>query len=105
MTGAAVELRRLVGKVVLFLAGCWLMVLVAGVSGGLRGASVEPWRFIILLIPGCAFVPATYYAIGLHRTSDPGQLDRIWPKAIVYGMAGLVLLFGTAYSLYQMDRP
>ncbi|GID98019.1 hypothetical protein ACFQFC_15830 [Amorphoplanes digitatis] len=102
MTGTAVELRRLVGKFVLFFVGCWLIVLVAGVAGALRGASVEPLRFAILLIPGCAFVPAAYYAVGLHRSDDPGQLDRIWPKAIVYGLAGLVLLFGTAYGLYEM---
>lgn len=103
MPGAAVELRRLVGKLVLFLAGCWLIVLVSGVAGALRGASVEPLYFAFLLIPGCAFVPAAYYAVGLHRTADPVQLDRIWPKAIVYGVAGLILLFGAGYDLRIMS--
>jgi len=104
VTETAVQGRRLIGKLILFLTGCWLLVLAAAVVGALRGASVEPLNFALMLIPGCAFVPAAYFAIGLFRTTDPAQLNKLVPKAIVYGVSGLALLFSTAYALYQMSR-
>jgi hypothetical protein len=102
VTQTALGMRRLVGKVVLFFGGCWLIVLIAGVAGALRGAEADPVRFAILLIPGCAFVPAAYYSIGLHRTADRERVAWLWPRAVVCGIAGLGLLFGLAYSLYRM---
>ena len=99
MTQTAVEVRRLIGKVVLFLALCWLVVLIAGVSGAMQGASFEPLNVALALIPGCAFIPATYYALQLHRTSDAAQIARLWPKALAFGIAGLVLLVGAAFML------
>lgn len=104
MTETAIQGRRLIGKLILFLTGCWLIVLVAAVAGAFRGASVEPLNFAIMLIPGCALVPAAYFAIGLFRTTDPAQMNRLVPKAIVYGVSGLVLLISTAYALYEMSR-
>ena len=101
----ATGLRRVAGKLVLFLVGCWLVVLVAGVAGAFRGATLEPLNFAIMLIPGCALVPAAYFAAGMYRTTDPERVRQIWPKVVVYAVAGLVLLFGTAYGLYQMGRP
>jgi hypothetical protein len=104
MAAAAAEMRRWVGKLVLFLAGCWVVVLVAGIAGALRGASLDPVNFLVALIPGCAFVPAAYFATRLHTTSEPGELDRLWPKTLGYGLAGLVLLIGSGYGLYRMGQ-
>jgi hypothetical protein len=104
VTQAAIEMRRFVGKVVLFLTLCWVVVLISGVAGAVRGASVEPLNVVAALLPGCTFVPAAYFAVRLHTTSDPERLDQIWPKTLVYGVAGLVLLFGAAYAIYRMDQ-
>lgn len=101
-TSAATEMRRWVGKVVLFLAFTWVVVLIAGVSGALRGADLPLLNIAIALVPGCAFVPAAYYSVQLHRVDDRGTLDRLWPKAVIYGVAGMILLFGGAYGLYRM---
>src|SRR4051794_24454194 len=100
---AATELRRWVGKLVLFLAFTWVIVLISGVSGALRGADIPLLNAIIFLLPGLAFGPAAYFAVQLHRTEDKATLDQLWPKALVYGVTGLVLLFGGAYVLYQMS--
>jgi hypothetical protein len=101
---AATGLRRVAGKLVLFLAGCWLLVLIAGVAGAFRGAKIEPLNFAIMLVPGCALVPAAYFTIGMLRSTDPERVRQLWPKVVVYALAGLVLLFGTAYGLYEMGR-
>ena len=100
MTQMAIEIRRWSGKLVLFLALCWVVVLIALLSGAARGASVPPLNIALALLPGCAFVPATYFAVQLHRTADAEQIGRLWPKTVVYGIAGLVLLFGGAYAVY-----
>jgi hypothetical protein len=100
VTQTAVEVRRLVGKVVLFLVLCWVVVLIAGVAGAARGASFEPLNVVLAILPGCAFVPAAYFAIRMHTTSDPAELGKLWPKTLVYGAAGVLLLVGAAYALY-----
>jgi hypothetical protein len=104
LVGPAIELRRLVGKFVLFLALCWLVLLIAGVAGAGGGASYKPLNVAMAVLPGVAFVPAAYFAVRLHLTSDREQLDRIWPRTLVYGIAGLALLFGGTYAIYQMGR-
>ncbi|MEU8610604.1 hypothetical protein AB0C29_21710 [Actinoplanes sp. NPDC048791] len=100
MTQAAIEMRRWVGKLVLFLTLCWVIVLASLVGGAARGASIPPLNVALALLPGCAFVPAAYFAVQLHRTADAARIDRLWPKTLVYGIAGLVLLFGSAYAVY-----
>ncbi|NMO55204.1 hypothetical protein HH310_28970 [Actinoplanes sp. TBRC 11911] len=100
MTGEALEVRRLVGKVVLFLVLCWVVVLIAGVAGAAGGASFDPLNVALAVLPGCAFVPAAYFAVRLHTTTDPVQAGRLWPKTLVCGAAGVLLLAGAAYALY-----
>jgi hypothetical protein len=80
-----------------------MVVLGAAVAAFLRGVSVEPLNFAIMLVPGCAFAPASYFAIGLFRTTDPAQLNKLAPKAIVYGVSGLALLISTGYVLCEMS--
>lgn len=104
MTETALEIRRWAGKLVLFLTLCWLIVLIAGVAGGMRGASAPALNFVIMLIPGCAFVPGALLAIQLHRTSDPHRVDQLWRRSAILGVAGLVLLIGAGYALYEMGQ-
>ena len=100
MTETALAMRRWVGKVVLFLTLCWVVVLIAGIAGAAQGATFKPLNVAFALIPGCAFVPAAYYAVRLHTRSDAEYVNSIWPKALVFGVAGLVLLFGASYAIY-----
>jgi hypothetical protein len=88
------EARRLVGKLVLFLAGCWVLVL-----AGSAFQPFDPLRFPLFLIPGCAFVPAAYFAIRLHRDPDSGS---VWRQMVIYAIAGVVLMIGSGNALYQM---
>jgi hypothetical protein len=104
MTVTAIEAQRLVGKCVLFLAPCWIMAPVAGIVGATRGTQRDPLILALFLIRGCAFVPAAYYCVQLHRYHDAADLNHVWPKVVVYGVAGLVLLAGTAYSVFAAGR-
>jgi hypothetical protein len=104
VTGTAWELRRWAGKVVLFLTLCWVVVLIAGVAGAARGASLEALNVVLAVLPGAAFGPAAYFAVRLHTTDDPQQADRLWPRALILGLVGLALLFGAAYGLYQAGQ-
>ncbi|MGX6606543.1 hypothetical protein ACWKSP_31135 [Micromonosporaceae bacterium Da 78-11] len=104
MTGTAIEFRRWVGKLVLFLAGAWAVVLVAAVSGLIQGATIPALSVVAILIPGCAFVPAAYYAIKLQRVGEPEQVNDAWRKSLRYGIAGAVLLIVAVASLYQAGK-
>lgn len=104
MTQTAIGGRRLVGKFVLFLVLCWVVVLISGVAGAFRGASFEALNVVLAILPGLAFVPAAYFAVRLHMTADPGQVNRLWPRSLILGIAGLVLLFGAAYGIYQAGQ-
>ena len=98
------ELRRIVGKLVLLLAGAWVLVLVGGIGGAARGASLPAFNLAIFLTPGCAFVPATFYAIKLHTTTDPELSRQYMSKTLIYGVAGLVLLLVAMYGLFRMEN-
>lgn len=100
---AGTEMRRWVGSLVLFLTFVWVIVLIVGVAGAFHGADIPLLNIAIALLPGCAFVPAAYYSVRLHRSDDKATIDRLWPKALVYGIAGMVLLIGGAYGLYAHD--
>lgn len=102
VTQTANDMRRLVGKFMLLFAGCWLLVVFGAAVSLSRGDSIPPLNWIFILIPGGAFVPAVYFAVQLHLADDPERLKLIWPKALVYGVAGVVLLVGGAYALFQV---
>lgn len=88
------DARRLVGKLVLFLAGCWVLFLADSAF-----QPFDPLRFPLFLVPGCAFVPAAYFAIRLHRDPASGP---VWRQMIIYAIAGVVLMISSGNALYQM---
>ena len=92
------ESRRLIGKLAVFLAGCWVLFLGAGIAAALRG-SLGLVQFPLFLIPGCAFVPAVYYALRQHR---PDASDESWKYLVIYTVAGVVLMIGSGDALRQM---
>jgi hypothetical protein len=99
------ELRRVVGKLGLFVAGCYALLLVAGVAVLVQGETDIPLiNLVTVLVPGSAFVPAAYYGVKLHTTSDPEQMRALWPKCAVYGVAGVVLLIATVVALDQVNK-
>jgi len=101
----ATELRLVVGKLGLFLAGCYALLLVAGVAVLAQGETdIPPINLVAVLVPGFAFVPAAYYGVKLHTTSDPERMRVLWPKCAAYGVAGLVLLVVTVVALDQVNK-
>jgi hypothetical protein len=97
-------MRRWFGKVALLLAGLWVVVLIALVAGIAQGTSVPAVNLVLGVLPVVAFGPATYFAIGLHRTDDPERINKLWPWALGLAALGMVLLFGSAYGLYQAQQ-
>jgi hypothetical protein len=89
------DARRLIAKLVLLLTGIWVLFLVAGIA-------VAPVRFALFLIPGCAFVPAAYYAVLVHRDAAS---DRSWKFLIIYAIAGIVLMITSGDALHRLPPP
>lgn len=85
------EARRLIAKLVLLLAVIWMLFLVAGFRG-----PFDPARFPLFLIPGCAFVPAAWYAIRLHRGD---RADRSWHLMVIYTVAGVAMMIVSGRAL------
>lgn len=100
MTRTAIEIRRWFGKVALLLAGVWIAVLIALTAGG----SVPALNLVLGVLPAVAFGPATYFAVGLHRTDGPERINKLWPWALGAAVVGMVLLLGSAYGLYRSER-
>ncbi|HET6483661.1 MAG TPA: hypothetical protein VFG35_26970 [Actinoplanes sp.] len=98
-------LRRTAAKLVLVLAGCWVLFLVAGVITAAGGSSDIPWiNWVSILFPGFALVPAGYYGIKLLRSSDPDVIRALWPKCAVYGVIGVVLGVVTVVALNMIQN-
>ncbi|MEV6847409.1 hypothetical protein [Actinoplanes sp. NPDC051411] len=85
------DARRLIAKLVLLLAVIWMLFLAAGFRG-----PFDPARFPLFLIPGCAFVPAAYYAIRLHRGD---RADRSWHFMAIYAVAGIIMMIVSGRAL------
>jgi low temperature requirement protein LtrA len=85
------EPRRPIARLVLLLAVIWILFLAAGFRG-----PFDPARFPLFLIPGCAFVPAVYYAIRLHRGDDS---DRSWHFMAIYAVAGVIMMIASGRAL------
>ena len=100
----ATELRRLVGKLAFFLAGCYAILLFSGLTAVLRGSSIPLLSWATVLVPGAMFLPATYYAVKLHTTADPQRMKVLWPRCAIYSVIGLALLAGTAIALNAQNR-
>jgi hypothetical protein len=83
--------RRVIAKLVLFLAGVWVLFLAKGST-----EPFDPIRLPLYLIPGCAFVPAAWYAIRLHRHDHS---TRSWNLLVVYAVAGVVLMIASGAGL------
>jgi len=92
------EARRLIAKLVLLLAGVWVLFLAAGIALAFQGP-FDPVRFPLFLIPGCAFVPAAYYALLLHRDD---RAEQSWKFLIIYAIAGVVLMIASGDGLHRL---
>jgi hypothetical protein len=100
----AQRLRKVVGKLVLVLAGVWVMVLIAGaVSLASSDTEVSPLSWAMILLPGCALVPGAVISLRLLRTDDPDRINDLWVKSAIYGVAGLGIGIGSFVALAQMQ--
>ena len=104
MTETSIGVRRWVGKLVLLLGGVWALALVAVIGGAVHGAEIQALNVMVYLTPGCAFVPGAFYAIKLHRTSEPDRVTQAFHMAIIYGIAGAVLLVVAVSALSRMGQ-
>jgi hypothetical protein len=97
---AAVELQRLVGKFALLFAFIYLLTLIAAVMHFAQ-YGFELLRLALIVVPGCAGVPAAFYGVRLHLTSEPTRLADLWRRCAVYAVSGLAL---TTYAAIAFGR-
>ncbi|AGZ40116.1 hypothetical protein [Actinoplanes friuliensis] len=91
MRDSAMELRRVVGKFALLLAFVYVLALVAGVVGLVKGTA-PVLGFVILLLPAAAFAVSVRDAVRLHQTSDTERMKSLWPRSALYAGIGSGLL-------------
>jgi hypothetical protein len=84
----AIEIRRWAGKLVLFLALCWVLVLISLLSGAARGASVPPLDIALAVLPGCAFGPAAISQCSCTGRRMPSRLAGCGPGPWFTGSLG-----------------
>ncbi len=87
----AIEARRLVGKLVLLVAGVWAMGALAFLAAGVQGSRPPLLNLMIYIATGAALIPGAYYAIRLHLTTERDAVDRLLRRAIGYGVAGIAI--------------
>jgi hypothetical protein len=92
VAGPATDARRALGKLALFLAGVWGLLLMIGIIVAVQGTlDIPVITWPLLLVPGFAFVPAAYYAIKLHQVDGPADEKTLLGKAWLYAAIGLIL--------------
>jgi hypothetical protein len=86
------DARRALGKLALFLAGVWALLLVIGIAVAAQGTlNIPVITWPLLIVPGFAFAPAAFYVIKLHQTEDTIMEKSLLGKAWSYAAAGLAL--------------
>jgi hypothetical protein len=85
-------LRLVAGKLALLLAFVYLLVLVAALVDVARGDGIPVVGYVLLLLPGGAFVMASRDAITLHRASDVGLEKAALKRCASYAGLGLAIL-------------
>lgn len=95
---AKLTLQRLVGKFALLFAFIYLLMVAAGFVRIAQGDQVPVSTWLLLFVPGFAFVPAVRDAISLHRTADPARLRPLWRRCGLFAVAGMVLVVVAAFA-------
>ena len=85
------EMQRTAGKLAIFLAGIYLLVLFSMVVSTLGGDPVPLLGWPMALIPAAAFVYSFIDAVKLHRTTDEEEAKRLWRRSLFYAVIGAVL--------------
>jgi hypothetical protein len=94
-------LQRLVGKFALLFAFVYLLTLIAAVMYFVQHG-FDVLRMALIVVPGCAVVPAVFYAVRLHLASEPKRLADLWRRCAVYAVSGLVLTISAALTFGRM---
>lgn len=96
---AKLTLQRLVGKFALLFAFIYALMVAAGFIRVFQGDRVPVSTWLLLILPGIAFVPAVRDAVGLHRTTDPARLGLLWKRCGLSAVAGMALLVIVAFTV------
>lgn len=104
MDDPALQLRKVVGKFVLLLAGVWAMLLIAAVALLPRdnGVGLPGMNWMMAVLPGCALVPGAYVSMRLLRTDEPDRISELWIQAAIYGVAGVAIGISSVVALVKM---
>jgi hypothetical protein len=97
------EMRRLAGKVAVLLTAVYLLGLTAAAVGVARGANRPLVDWVLLAVPAAAFVPATVYAVKVHRTSDLAMTRVAWRWSLLLAVLGTGLLIGATAIWRRAD--
>jgi len=99
----ALRLRQSVGGFVLIVVTCWVFASIAFVIGLVSGG-VPLIRWLSVVVPGFALVPAAYLSVKLRLAKDADEIKALWPKSALYGGIGLALFISTVVVLVQVQE-
>jgi len=90
--GPRLEMHRSAGKLAIFLAGIYLLLLFAAAVSTASGNPIPLIGWPILLLPGPVFVVSFIDAVKLHRSSEVALTTRLWRRSLLLAIAGTGLM-------------
>ncbi|GGN26572.1 hypothetical protein FHR83_005056 [Actinoplanes campanulatus] len=92
MDNPRLDMQRSAGKLAIFPAGIYLLVLFGVVVSTASGSPIPLIGWPILLLPAAAFSYSIIDAVKLHRTSDIAETTRLWRRSLLLAVIGTGLM-------------
>lgn len=102
MVSPKLEMRRSAGKLAVFLAGVYLLVLLSLVVSTATGKPIPLIGWPIALVPGAAFVYSSVDAVKLHQTTDEDDSKKQWRRSLSYAAIGSALLIAAVVIIHRI---
>lgn len=102
MVSPKLDMQRAAGKLAIFLAGVYALVLFGLVVSTASGDPIPLVGWLIALVPAAAFVYSFVDAVRLHRTVEADQATALWRRCLLYAVIGTVLAVGAVVLINRI---
>jgi cytochrome b561 len=97
------EMQRTAGKLAIFLAGIYVLVVFGLIVSTATGNPIPLVGWPIALVPAAAFVYSFIDAVKLHRTADVDESTRLWRRSLLYAVIGSALTIAAVVIINKIE--